>query len=81
MVVVGQEGLVMEWISLAGFGAVGGGTGLGDTGGGIFFPSTTVMEREAKERKDGSLMGIGILNSSTKLLLVMECQLYQLLNT
>lgn len=38
--VLWQEGLVMEWTSLAGLGAVGGGTGLGETGGGIFFPST-----------------------------------------
>lgn len=37
---VGEGGLVMEWMSLAGLGAVGGGTGLGETGGGIFFPST-----------------------------------------
>ena len=38
--VVVEEGLVMEWMSLAGLGAVGGGAGLGETGGGIFFPST-----------------------------------------
>lgn len=37
---VGDGGLVREWMSLAGLGAVGGGTGLGETGGGIFFPST-----------------------------------------
>lgn len=37
---VGEGGLVMEWSSLDGFGAVGGGAGLGETGGGIFFPST-----------------------------------------
>lgn len=37
---VGEGGLVMEWMSLAGLGAVGGGTGLGETGGGIFLPST-----------------------------------------
>lgn len=37
---VGEGGLVMEWISLAGFGAVGGGAGFVETGGGIFFPST-----------------------------------------
>lgn len=36
---VGEGGLVIEWMSLAGLGAVGGGAGLGDTGGGIFFPS------------------------------------------
>lgn len=36
---LGDGGLVMEWMSLAGLGAVGGGVGLGDTGGGIFFPS------------------------------------------
>lgn len=36
---VGDGGLVIEWMSLAGLGAVGGGAGLGDTGGGIFFPS------------------------------------------
>lgn len=36
---VGDGGLVIEWINLAGLGAVGGGAGLGDTGGGIFFPS------------------------------------------
>lgn len=38
---LGEEGLVMEWMSLAGLGAVGGGAGFGETGGGIFFPSTT----------------------------------------
>lgn len=43
---VGEGGLVMEWMSLAGLGAVGGGIGFGETGGGIFFPSTTEMERE-----------------------------------
>lgn len=43
---VGEGGLVMEWMSLAGLGAVGGGAGLGETGGGIFFPSTTEMEQE-----------------------------------
>lgn len=37
---VGEGGLVIEWMSLAGLGAVGGGVGLGETGGGIFFPST-----------------------------------------
>ena len=36
---VGGPGVVMEWTSLEGLGAVGGGAGLGDTGGGIFFPS------------------------------------------
>lgn len=45
--VVGDEGPVMEWMSLAGLGAVGGGAGLGETGGGIFFPST------AEEREEG----------------------------
>ena len=44
-----EEGLVMEWMSLAGLGAVGGGTGLGETGGGIFFPST--IEREKRHVK------------------------------
>lgn len=48
----GDGGLVMEWMSLAGLGAVGGGTGLGETGGGIFFPSTTEMEREKRARLD-----------------------------
>lgn len=43
---VGEGGLVIEWMSLAGLGAVGGGTGLGDTGGGIFFPSPTETERK-----------------------------------
>lgn len=43
---VGEGGLVMEWMSLAGLGAVGGGTGLGETGGGIFFPSTTEREKQ-----------------------------------
>lgn len=37
---VGDGGLVMEWSSLDGLGAVGGGAGLGETGGGIFLPST-----------------------------------------
>ena len=47
-----EEGLVMEWMSLAGLGAVGGGTGLGETGGGIFFPSTT-----EREKRQGSVTG------------------------
>lgn len=46
---VGDGGLVMEWMSLAGLGAVGGGKGLGETGGGIFFPSPA--EREEKSQR------------------------------
>lgn len=46
----GEDGLVMEWMSLAGLGAVGGGAGLGETGGGIFFPSTA---KEISERISG----------------------------
>lgn len=38
----------MEWTSLAGLGAVGGGAGLGETGGGIFFPSTVEMKKQNK---------------------------------
>lgn len=56
---VGEGGLVMEWMSLAGLGAVGGGTGLGETGGGIFFPSTTEMEREREKRVQESWDTIG----------------------
>lgn len=66
---VGQDGLVIEWMSLAGLGAVGGGAGLGETGGGIFFPSTTELEREGKESMAGSLTHICILNSSTHFLI------------
>lgn len=54
---VGEGGLVMEWMSLAGLGAVGGGTGLGETGGGIFFPSTTEMEREREREKSTRVLG------------------------
>lgn len=46
VLVLWQEGLVMEWTSLAGLGAVGGGAGLGETGGGIFFPSTDGQTRK-----------------------------------
>lgn len=48
---VGEAGLVIEWISLAGFGAVGGGAGFGETGGGIFFPSTTHREKKSFSRE------------------------------
>lgn len=48
---VDSAGPVTEWMSLAGLGAVGGGAGLGETGGGIFFPSTT----QRAKRKTGSL--------------------------
>ena len=51
---VGEGGLVMEWMSLDGLGAVGGGTGLGETGGGIFFPSTKQREKETKSHKSCS---------------------------
>lgn len=47
---VGEGGLVREWISLAGLGAVGGGAGFGDTGGGIFFPSTAETEKRTRLR-------------------------------
>lgn len=43
---VGEGGLVIECISFDGLGAVGGGTGFGETGGGIFFPSPAEMKRE-----------------------------------
>lgn len=36
----GEVGVVIEWRCLVGLGAVGGGAGLGETGGGIFFVST-----------------------------------------
>lgn len=49
---VGEGGLVIEWMSLAGLGAVGGGTGLGDTGGGIFFPSTTKTKRQKGKEEE-----------------------------
>lgn len=52
---VGEGGLVMEWMSFAGLGAVGGGAGLGETGGGIFFPSTTKKEN----RKAASVCYLG----------------------
>lgn len=51
VVVLWQEGIVMEWTSLAGLGAVGGGAGLGETGGGIFFPSTAEMEKQGTNKK------------------------------
>lgn len=51
MVVLWQEGMVMEWTSLAGLGAVGGGAGLGEIGGGIFFPSTAEMEKQRTNKK------------------------------
>lgn len=57
---VGDGGLVMEWISLAGFGAVGGGIGFGETGGGIFFPSPT-KSGESEKTICRSLMDICIL--------------------
>lgn len=51
VLVLWQEGMVMEWTSLAGLGAVGGGAGLGETGGGIFFPSTAGMETQRTNKK------------------------------
>lgn len=51
VVVLWQEGLVMEWTSLAGLGAVGGGAGLGETGGGIFFPSTDGTQKDRKHSR------------------------------
>lgn len=35
---------------MAGLGAVGGGAGLGETGGGIFFPSTEENEKRTKTK-------------------------------
>lgn len=52
VVVLWQEGLVMEWTSLAGLGAVGGGAGLGETGGGIFFPSTDGKGKNTNKKLD-----------------------------
>lgn len=55
VLVLWQEGLVMEWTSLAGLGAVGGGAGLGETGGGIFFPSPD-GSRKTGHKQDARLI-------------------------
>ena len=49
---VAVTGLVLfDWRTFFGFGAVGGGAGLGETGGGIFFPST---RKKARRRTRGN---------------------------